>query len=43
MNPGEFHDWLSAKAYEFSRKGQSIDSDWFDVNVLSLEERPNDE
>ena len=43
MKPQAFHDWLSAKAYELSRKGQSIDSDWFDVNVLSLEERPNDE
>jgi len=43
MKPQEFHDWLSAKSYEFSRKGQSIDSDWFDVNVLSLEERPNEE
>ena len=43
MKPEEFHTWLSNKKFELSRKGQSIDSDWFDENVLSLEEKPNDE
>lgn len=40
MNPEEFHTWLSAKAYELACKGTTY-SEWFDVNVLSLEERPN--
>ena len=42
MKPQAFHDWLSAKAFELAREGTTY-SEWFDVNVLSLEEKPNDE